>query len=62
MRSVRTAVETPVRENSKDVGLHNKCSRMLIRKSRKQLNATEGELSTKIDSGGVVQYNNGTLK
>ena len=62
MRSVRTAVETPVRENSKGVGLHNKCSRTLIRKSGKQLNATKGELSTKIDSRGVVQCNNGTLK
>ena len=62
MRSVRTAVETLVRENSKGVGLHNKCCRMLIRKSWKQLNATKGELSTKIDSRGVVQYNDGTLK
>ena len=62
MRSVRTVVETPVRENSKGVGLHNKCSRTLIQKSWKQLNATKDELSTKIDSRGVVQYNNGTLK
>ena len=61
-RPVRTAVETLVRENSKDVGLHNKCSRTLIRKSWRQLNVTEGELSTKIDSRGVVQYNDGTLK
>ena len=36
--------------------------RTLIRKSGKQLNATKGELSTKIDSSGVVQYNDGTLK
>ena len=62
MRSVRTAVETLVREDSKDVGLHNKYSRTLIRKSGKQLNATKGELSLKIGSRGVVQYNNGTLK
>ena len=62
MRSVRTAVETSIREDLKGVGLHNKGSRMLIQKSWKQLNATEGELSTKIDSSGVVQYNDGTLK
>ena len=62
LRSVRTAVETPVRENSKGVGLHNKCSRTLIRKSWKQLNATKDELSIKTDSRGVVQYNDGTLE
>ena len=45
-----------------DVGLHNKGSRVLIQKSRKQLNATKGELSIKIDSRVVVQYNDGTLK
>ena len=62
MRSVRTTVETPVREDSKGVGLHNKGSRMLIQKSRKQLNATKDELSIKTDSRGVVQYNDGTLE
>ena len=35
---------------------------MLIWKSWKQLNATKDELSTKIDSRVVVQYNDGTLK
>ena len=44
------------------VGLHNKCSRMVIRKSWKQLNVTKDKLSTKVDSRGVVQYNDGTLK
>ena len=53
LRSVRTTDETPVRESSKGVGLHNKGSRTLILKSRKQLNATKGELSTKIDSRGL---------
>ena len=62
MRSVRTAVETPVREDLKGVGLHNKGSRTLIQKSWKQLNATKDELSIKIDSRGVVQYNDGTLE
>ena len=40
----------------------SECSRTLIRKSWKQLNATKDELSTKIDSRGVVQYNDGTLE
>ena len=62
LRSVRTAGETPVREHSKSVGLHNKGSRTLIQKSWKQLNATKDELSIKIDSRGVVQYNDGTLE
>ena len=62
LRSVRTVVETPVREDSKGVGLHNKGSRTLIQKSRKQLNATKDELSIKTDSRGVVQYNDGTLE
>ena len=62
MRSARTTVETPIREDSQDVGLHNKGSRVLIQKSWKQLNATKGELSIKIDSRGVAQYNNGTLE
>ena len=62
MRSDRTTVETPIREDSQDVGLHNKGSRVLIQKSQKQLNATKGELSIKIDSRGVAQYNNGTLE
>ena len=53
MRSVRTAVEIPVREDSKGVGLHNKGSRTLIQKSQKQLNATRGEPSIKIDSKGL---------
>ena len=62
MRSARTAVETPIREDSQDVGLHNKGSRALIQKSRKQLNATKYEPSIKIDSRGVAQYNDGTLE
>ena len=62
MRSIRTAGETPVREDSKGVGLHNKGSRTLIQKSRKQLNATKDELLIKIDSKGVAQYDNGTLE
>ena len=62
LRSVRTTVETLVREDSKSVGLHNKCSRTLIQKSWKQLNATKDKLSVKIDSRGVVQYNDGTLE
>ena len=53
LRSVRTAVETPIREDSQDVGLHNKGSRTLIQKSWKQLNATRGEPSIKIDSKGL---------
>ena len=53
LRSVRTAVETLVREDSKGVGLHNKGSRTLIQKSGKQLNATKSELSIKIDSRGL---------
>ena len=53
MRSVRTTVVTPVRQDSKGVRLHNKGSRTLILKSGKQLNATKGELSIKIDSRGL---------
>ena len=60
LRSVRITGETPVREDSKVIGLHNRGSRKLIRKSRKQLNATKDELSAKTDSRGVVQYNDGT--
>ena len=48
LRSVRITGETPVREDSKVIGLHNKGSRKLIRKSGKQLNATKGESSVKI--------------
>ena len=55
-------VETPVREDSKNVRLHNKGSRTLIQKSQKQPNATKDELSIKTDSRGVVQYNDGTLE
>ena len=40
LRSVRIVVETPVRENLKGAGLHNKGSRRLIRQSGKQLNVT----------------------
>ena len=38
------------------------CTRTLIQKSRKQLNATKDELLIKIDSKDVAQYNDGTLE